>query len=114
MIAEAIDGSVEMILLDPALTELLDVLGRKLGFASGECDEVKALMDDIAIATALAPDGPVAPVTGDPDDDVILATAVAAEVSVLISGDRKHLLPLGEYAGVRILTPQAFLAELRA
>jgi predicted nucleic acid-binding protein len=33
---------------------------------------------------------------------------------VLVTGDRKHLLPLGEYERVRILTPQAVLAELRA
>jgi predicted nucleic acid-binding protein len=34
-------------------------------------------------------------------------------VDVLVTGDRRHLLPLGEYCGVGILTPQAFLAELR-
>ena len=53
------------------------------------------------------------PVTGDPADDLILACAIEAGVEVLASGDRKHLLPVGERGGVRILTPQAMLAELR-
>lgn len=35
-------------------------------------------------------------------------------VEVLVSGDHKHLLPLGAHRGVPVLTPQALLAELRA
>jgi uncharacterized protein len=62
---------------------------------------------------AVAPAGTPEPVTGDPADDLILACAIEAEVEVLASGDRKHLLPVGERGGVRILTPQALLAELR-
>jgi len=51
-------------------------------------------------------------VSGDPDDDRILPSAASAGADILISGDRKHLLPLGQYRAVRIITPQAFLAEL--
>lgn len=56
----------------------------------------------------------VAAITGDPDDDRVLAWAVEAGVDLIVTGDRKHLLPLGEHCGVRLLTPQALLAELRA
>ena len=52
--------------------------------------------------------------TGDTDDDIVLACAVEATADVLVSGDRKHLLPVGTHRGVRVLTPQALLAELRA
>jgi predicted nucleic acid-binding protein len=52
-------------------------------------------------------------VTGDPGDDLILACAVQAGVDAVVSGDRRHLLPVGEHRGVRIVTPQALLAELR-
>lgn len=51
-------------------------------------------------------------VSGDPADDAILASAVEAAADVLVTGDRKHLLPLGEHGGVRIMTPQALLSEL--
>lgn len=60
------------------------------------------------------PEGPVEPVTSDPDDNLILACAVQTDVEVLVSGDRRHLLPLGKHRGVRVLTPQGLLAELRA
>lgn len=42
----------------------------------------------------------------DADDDHVLALAVAAGASLIVSGDRSHLLPLGRYAGVAIITPR--------
>ena len=44
----------------------------------------------------------------DPDDAIVLATAAAAKVEAIISGDR-DLLTLIEYKGIPILTPRAFL-----
>ena len=51
-------------------------------------------------------------VEADPDDDLFLATALAGGARLLVSGDRRHLLSLGEYAGVHIIGPAAFLEEL--
>ena len=48
-----------------------------------------------------------APVCRDPDDDWVLATAVAGTCECIVTGD-KDLLSLGEYRGVRILAPSAF------
>lgn len=44
----------------------------------------------------------------DPKDDVIVATAVKAGADYLVTGDR-HLLSLGVYEGIRIVTPRQFL-----
>lgn len=49
-------------------------------------------------------------VAADPSDDIYLATALAGAARWLVSGDR-HLLSLGRFAGVRIVTPTAFLDE---
>jgi uncharacterized protein len=49
-------------------------------------------------------------VVEDEDDNKILASALAAGVDYLVSSDW-HLLKLGEYQGVKILTPQGFWAE---
>ena len=43
----------------------------------------------------------------DPDDDWILATAVAGECEYLVTGD-KDLLALGRFNNVRILRPAEF------
>jgi uncharacterized protein len=37
---------------------------------------------------------------------------VAAKADYLVTGDRAHLLPLGEYRGVRIVSPRGFLEIL--
>lgn len=93
------------------LAELERVLKRKLGFSAKAWRETRAFLNDIA--TAKPPAAPsIEQATGDPADDVILATAIAANVDVLVSGDTRHLLPLGTHQGVRILRPQELLAEL--
>jgi predicted nucleic acid-binding protein len=51
-------------------------------------------------------------VRADPSDDVYLATALAGAAPFLVTGDRRHLLTLREFAGVRIVTPRQFLAAL--
>ena len=50
-------------------------------------------------------------VKADPDDDLFLATALAGGAQVLVSGDRRHLLSMKEYAGVRIVAAADFLEE---
>ena len=51
------------------------------------------------------------PVCRDPDDDTVLACAVAASVDLIISGDA-DLLTLGHYHGIPILRPAQALARL--
>jgi putative PIN family toxin of toxin-antitoxin system len=51
------------------------------------------------------------PVCRDHDDDHVLAAALAAKASTIVTGD-KDLLALGQYRTVRIVTPRAFLTEL--
>jgi len=47
-------------------------------------------------------------VSKDADDDKYLAAAIAGRASLVVTGD-PHLLTVGEYEGVRIVTPRAFL-----
>lgn len=112
IIEKAIDGDLEFVLLEPVMEELERVLRQKLNFEDDRCREVDDLLREVAIAIVPAPIGPPEKVSGDRDDDLVLACACAADISILTSGDRKHLLPLGKHQGIRILTPQALLAEL--
>lgn len=113
IVEEAIDGRLELVLPEPVMDELQRILTVKLGFDLERWREVEAFLRDLALESVPTPGASAEAVTGDPADDLILACAVAADVQVLVSGDRKHLLPLGEHCGVRILTPQALLAEMR-
>lgn len=50
-------------------------------------------------------------IADDPDDDHILACAVAGEAAIIVSGN-KHLLRLKEYEGIPIVRPMDFLRTL--
>jgi putative PIN family toxin of toxin-antitoxin system len=52
-------------------------------------------------------------VTGDPEDDLVLATGRLGQADYLVSGDR-HLLNLGQHEGTRIITPREFMAILES
>ena len=49
------------------------------------------------------------PECADPKDHAIIETAVNAEASLLISGD-KHLLALGKYRGIEVVPLRRYLA----
>jgi putative PIN family toxin of toxin-antitoxin system len=52
------------------------------------------------------------PVSRGPDDDWVLATAIAGQAEAIVTGD-DDLLCLGEHAGVSILTPRQFIERLQ-
>ena len=66
---------------------------------------VAELVDDV-------PDLTVVP--DDPKDDMVVATAVAAKADYLVTGDRRHLLPLKEYRGILFIAPRHFLDLLQS
>jgi predicted nucleic acid-binding protein len=100
------------VLADPVIDELERVLALKLGFEPGRLRDVTSLLTNIAVGRIGLPMQPVEAITGDPDDDVILACGVSAGVDVIVSGDRRHMLPVRVHRGIRIVRPQALLAEL--
>ena len=51
--------------------------------------------------------------THDPDDEMFLECALAAEAEFIVSGDRHHLLALREFRGTRIVSCVAFLNLLQ-
>lgn len=52
-------------------------------------------------------------VANDPDDNLVVATAVAGDADLIASGDR-HLLQLKSYEGIAVISPSAFLLLLPA
>lgn len=112
VVEEAIEGRFELVLADPVIGELERVLTLKLGFEPERVREITAFLSDISVAQADTPTEEVEEITGDPDDDMVLACGVNAGVDIIVSGDRRHMLPVREHRGIRIISPQALLAEL--
>jgi putative PIN family toxin of toxin-antitoxin system len=68
------------------------------------------LVQDYArLAELVEPASLPEPVSRDPDDDVVLATALTAHADLIVSGDR-DLLDLGAFRNLRILTATQALA----
>jgi len=52
--------------------------------------------------------------TVDPDDEMVLECALAAEADFIVSGDKKHLFTLRQFRGTPIVSPAEFLRRLPA
>jgi putative PIN family toxin of toxin-antitoxin system len=63
------------------------------------------------IVTLVEPEEVLRVVSGDADDDHVIAAAVAGQVDAIISGD-KHLLTIGNHGGIAIVGVQEGLARL--
>ena len=65
--------------------------------------------EDLVVLAELVPGtARVSDVSEDPDDDKYLAAAVEGRATFVVTGD-PHLLAVGQYEGVRIVNPRAFL-----
>lgn len=99
---QALRGDVRFVTSVELLDELEDVLVERFGFERAAARVTRAELEGVAdIVVPVA--GPT--VSRDPDDDIVLATAVAGRVDVIVTGD-KDLLVLDTHRGVPIRTPR--------
>ncbi|MCD4824290.1 MAG: putative toxin-antitoxin system toxin component, PIN family [Phycisphaerae bacterium] len=98
--------------ISPAIEqEFQDVLGRKkFGLSVSHvyqiCQNLRELLHPVF------PKETISVIKEDPDDNAILACAIAADADCIVSGDR-HLLDLGEFRDVKIVTPAEFLQHMK-
>ena len=75
-----------------------------------EVDVFVAYLQEISTIIEQLPE--ISIIERDPKDDMIIACAVAASADYIISRD-KHLLDLGRYQDIQIVTPEDFMQMLR-
>lgn len=114
LIQAAVEGAVTLCTSPALLAELRDVLAReplasRLERQSSSVEEALALYAGLAIS--VSPQAAPRVIAADPDDDHVVAAAVAAKADLVVSGDR-HLRALGAHQGITILTPAQALARL--
>lgn len=100
----AVQGRFVLVTGVELLDEFEDVLRDRFGFDRSAARLVRAETEAVA---DLAETRDVPAVSRDPDDDVVLATAVAGAVEVIVTGD-EDLLVLEAHRGVPILTTRQF------
>jgi hypothetical protein len=86
------------------LAELTDILARRKFDKKiiASTLTVDQLVDRYAALAAMVRPTPTARIAPDPDDDVVIGTALAAKADWIVTGDRP-LLSVAEYQGVRIV-----------
>ena len=101
-------GVVDGITCQEILDELAEKLQLKLLFTTEQC--VEALADLLTCLRVVPITGQFKAVPADPDDDKVFECAVMAGATHVITGDRRHLLPIGVFQGIQIVTATEFLA----
>jgi uncharacterized protein len=103
----AADGTLVLHTSPELIQELRDVLGRdrlKARLLGNRSSIEPALSLYTGLAISVTPTLVAGVVANDPDDDHVIAAAVAANADLIISGDR-HLLDLRRHGTIRIVTP---------
>jgi len=96
--------------------DLLNELKRVLEYPKFEIERLQKetfLKNLQRVATFVYPRQSIDVIKEDSPDNRFLECAVEAKVDYLISGDKKHLLPLKNFEGIRILNPDEFLRVYR-
>jgi putative PIN family toxin of toxin-antitoxin system len=97
---------VQVIYCREAIAELSTVLREKFGFSENHIHavvyEIRRMGERIDIR------GDLTGVTKDADDDKFVECALLGGASIVVSADR-HLLNLGEYNEIRMVSPNEFV-----
>ena len=100
-------GEFDLCTSEVLLVELQEVLAREKVAArlaqAGLTPE--GIVGDLRrLAVVVSPAAVPRVVPNDPDDDHGLAAALAGAADMIVSGDKRDLLPLSSYQGIRIVT----------
>ena len=115
LIDAATDGKVELFSSRVLLAELSGVLHRvkfAQRLARQRLTPATLIERYTALAEVVTPAIIAPTITRDPDDDAVLATALAAQAELIVSGDA-HLLDLKVYHGTPIVTAVAALERIK-
>lgn len=98
------DKRVDLFTSTPMLAELTDILGRHK-FArkiAASLLTIDRLVEDYAQLASVVRPAATPRIAPDPNDDVVIGTALAAKAVMIVTGD-KPLLSVIEHEGVRIV-----------
>jgi hypothetical protein len=104
LLQAAREKRIELFTSTPMLAELTDILGRrkfarKIGASKLTIDQLVEGYAQLASVVRPTATPRIAP---DPDDDVVIGTALAAKAELIVTGD-KPLLSVTEHQGVRVV-----------
>ena len=115
LLAQVRSGSLALVASPALFAELENVLGRAKFdvILTRSATTRKDTLNELRQMAELVEPPPLPqPVCRDPDDDQVLALALAARADLIVSGD-DDLLALGSFQGIPIVTPAECLARIQ-
>ena len=106
----ALRGRFEFFLSLFILEEVAGVLVHKFGWDEERTAQAIRVLKNAA--TVMEPPQETEVIEGGHADNLVLDCALSASADYLITGDRRHLLPIGEHQGTRIVNAPRFLSVL--
>ena len=109
LLEQARAGEIETAISLPIIREVQRVLREKFHWPE---DRLKQLERNISQFTKrVEPTQTLNVIKDDPDDNRILECAVVAGSEAIVTGDKKHLLPIRNYQGIKIIQVSDLLAR---
>ena len=105
-------GEIELVTSTAQLAEVAAVLARPRLRRYLDADEAAAIVENLDARAVVLDAPPDVNLSPDPKDNPILAAAIAAKADLIVSGDKKHMLALGEVKGIPIVTARDALGRL--
>lgn len=112
VVVAGFEGEYQIVVSVATLTEFRETLLKYPDRFQLDEKEVQTEVETIRyFADFVTPEEDISVVEQDPDDNKFLEAAVAGNVDYLVSGD-KHLLNLGSFRGIEIVSPRVFYDRL--
>ena len=105
-------GEINLITSTAQMAEVAAVLARPRLEKFLGADEAETLVENIGTRALILDEPPSVNLSPDPKDNPILAAAIAGKADVIVSGDKKHMLALGEVEGIPVVTAREALERL--
>ena len=102
-------GRVVGLTCSEILDELTEKLTTKLKFSQPQVTDTVA--DLLGFLRLVEITNTLKVIDVDADDDKVIECAVVGSATHIVTGDRRHLLPLRSYQGILIVTAANFLAQ---
>ncbi|GBF81697.1 putative toxin-antitoxin system toxin component, PIN family [Aphanothece sacrum] len=99
-------GIIESVTCKEILDKLIEKLQVKLNFSDVYITDTIA--DLLSFTRIIKINRILKVIESDSDDDIILECAIMSKANYIVTGDKKHLLPLKNYQGIAIINAAEF------
>jgi len=103
-------GEIQLLTSLPLLKEFEKVLKDKFKFSIHLVREIIEEVEEVGEIVEVS--SHVKAISYPDEDNRVLECAVDGKADFVVTGDTRHILPLKEYSGIRILSPSEFLRHL--